>query len=67
MEYLTFILVFVVSHAAAYTVAGSIALSFSKDIYKTKERHATFLRDMSENAESRHVSKWFLPAQIVRG
>lgn len=67
MEYLTFSLVFVVSHAVAYTVAGSIALSFSKDIYKTKERYATFLRDMSEKAESRHVSRWFLPAQIVRG
>jgi hypothetical protein len=67
MEYLKFSLLFTLVHALAYTIAGAIALGFSKDIYETKDRHATFLRDMSNEEESRHVSRYFLPAQIVRG
>jgi len=67
MEYLKFSLLFTLAHTLAYIIAGVIALGFSKDIYETKNRHATFLRDMSNKEESWHVSKNFLPAQIVRG
>jgi hypothetical protein len=67
MEYLKFSLLFTLAHILAYTIAGAIALGFSKDIYETKDRHATFLRDMSNEEERRHVSRNFLLAQIVRG
>lgn len=67
MEYIKFSLFFILAHTISYIVAGVIALSISKDIYKTKSRHCDFLRDMSDKDESRHVSMYFIPAQIVRG
>lgn len=67
MDYLKFIFLFTFAHSLSYTIAGAISLGFSKDIYETKDRHTTFLRDMSDKKESQHVSKYFLPAQIVRG
>jgi hypothetical protein len=67
MEYIKFSLFFILAHTISYLVAGVIALSISKDIYKTKSRHCDFLRDMSDKDESRHVSMYFIPAQIVRG
>ncbi len=67
MEYLKFSLLFTLAHTLAYTIAGVIALGFSKDIYKTRDRHATFLRDMSDEEESKHVSRFVFPAQFIRG
>jgi hypothetical protein len=67
MDYLKFTALFVLMHVIAYTAAGAIALRFSKDIYESKKRHCTFLRDMSDKEESQYVSKFFLPAQLVRG
>lgn len=67
MEYLKFILYFIIAHGVAYTTAGVIALKISKDIYESKSRHCDFLRDMSDKEESKHVSTYFLPAQILRG
>jgi hypothetical protein len=64
--YLKFIAFFTISHTAAYIIAGVIALKISKDIYENKKRAADFLRDMANKEESSHVSKYFLPAQIVR-
>ncbi|WP_261180192.1 hypothetical protein [Anaerobacillus sp. CMMVII] len=40
--YLTFILLFTIAHVVSYTVAGAIALKFSKDIYETKNRLCHF-------------------------
>jgi hypothetical protein len=67
MSYLTFTLWFTIIHTAAYILAGVIALKISKDIYESKERYADFLRDMGDPAESKHVQKTFIPAQLVRG
>jgi len=67
MYYIKFSLLFVLAHGLAYTIAGAIALKFSKDIYESKKRHCDFLRDMSNKEESIHVSLYFLPAQILRG
>lgn len=67
MSYLTFTFWFTIIHTIAYTLAGVIALKISKDIYESKERYADFLRDMGDPAESKHVQKTFIPAQLVRG
>ncbi|MFO7882503.1 MAG: hypothetical protein R6U52_08220 [Kosmotogaceae bacterium] len=67
MDYLVFSLWFTVIHAVAYTVAGAIALNISKDLYEEKERVLDFLRNMSDEKESKHVQRWFLPAQLLRG
>ena len=67
MENLKFIFYFTLSHIIAYTTAGVIALKISKDIYESKSRHCDFLRDMGDENETRHVQKYFLPAQIIRG
>lgn len=67
MEYIKFSLFFILAHTFSYTIAGAIALSISKDIYESKSRHCDFLRDMSDEEESKHVSIYFIPAQILRG
>ena len=67
MEYLVFSFWFIVIHTGAYTAAGVIALKISKDIYEGKERFADFIRDMKDPHESKHVQKFFIPAQLVRG
>jgi len=64
---LMFIFVFTLSHLIAYTVAGVIALNISQDIYESRNRLCNFLRDMSDSEESRHVKKYFFPAQLIRG
>jgi hypothetical protein len=67
MQYLQFSFWFIVIHTVAYTAAGAIALQLSKELYEEKNRLLDYLRDMSDPAESGHVSKWFIPAQLVRG
>ena len=67
MEHLIFVVLFTLIHAFAYTVAGAIALRISPDMYREKGRVLDYLRDMSDDSESAHVAKWFLPAQLVRG
>ncbi len=67
MGYLIFSFWFTLIHVASYTLAGVLALRISKDIYEGKSRLMDYLKDMSVDAESRHVQKWFLPAQILRG
>ena len=67
MQYLIFSLWFTLIHALAYTLAGMLALRISKDIYEGKSRMMDYLRDTSIEKESKHVQKWFIPGQIVRG
>lgn len=67
MTYVLFSFWFTLIHVVAYTIAGALALSFSKDIYEGKQRLMTYLRDMKVERESKHVVKWFLLAQVVRG
>ena len=67
MEHFVFIVLFTLIHAFAYTVAGATALRISPDMYREKGRVLDYLRDMSDDTESVHVTKWFLPAQLVRG
>lgn len=67
MDYLYFSLTFTVIHTLSYTIAGASALKFSRDLYRGKDRLYDFLRDMDNPDESRHVTVYFLPAQILRG
>ena len=67
MEYLTFVVLFTLIHAFDYTVAGATALRISPDMYREKGQVLDYLRDMTDDTESVHVTKWFLPAQLVRG
>jgi len=67
MVYLVFSFWFTIFHTIAYVAAGVIALKISKDIYEGKNRHADFIRDMSDPDESKHVQKLFIPAQLLRG
>ena len=67
MGYFKFISFFVLAHVVSYTIAGVIALAISKDIYESDSRHCDFLRDMSNPDESKRVSIYFLPAQVIRG
>ncbi|NBI05576.1 hypothetical protein [Senegalia massiliensis] len=67
MEHIKFSLFFVLSHVLSYLIAGVIALKISKDIYESRKRLCSFLRDMSNKEESLHVSRYFMPAQILRG
>ena len=67
MTYIKFVIFFVITHTVSYTIAGAIALAVSKDIYESKSRHCDFLRDMSNPDESKRVSIYFLPAQMIRG
>ncbi|MDZ7801480.1 MAG: hypothetical protein U5K81_11905 [Trueperaceae bacterium] len=65
--YLLFAVGFTAIHAAAYVLAGVVALAVSKDLYAAKDRVLDFLHDMSDPVESRHVQRTFLPAQLLRG
>ena len=67
MQYLQFSFWFIVIHTIAYTAAGAIALQLSKDLYEEKNRLLDYLRDMSDPEESGYVTRWFIPAQLVRG
>lgn len=67
MTYLIFSALFTLLHTLAYTLAGVIALKLSGDLYREKQRVLDYLRDMSDEAESKHVERWFLPAQLLRG
>jgi hypothetical protein len=67
MGYFKFISFFILAHVVSYTIAGVIALAVSKDIYKSDDRHCDFLRDMSNPEESKGVSVFVFPAQIIRG
>jgi hypothetical protein len=67
MQYLMFSLWFTLLHAAAYTIAGAVALALSKDLYEHKNRLLDYLRDMGDEEDSKHVQKVFLPAQLLRG
>lgn len=67
MEYLYFILFFIVIHTLAYTVAGASALKVSGDLYRGHNRLYDFHRDMDDPGDSRHVTRYFIPAQLLRG
>lgn len=67
MEYFLFSLRFTFFHVLSYTIAGMLALRISKDIYDGKSRLMDYLRDMSDEKESKNVRKWFIPGQILRG
>lgn len=67
MSYMIFSFWFIVIHTVAYVFAGGLALKISNNLYKEKERIIDYVRDMSDESESKHVEKWFLPAQLVRG
>ena len=65
--YIKFILLFTIAHAVSYSLAGAIALRFSKDIYEGKDRLCDYKKDMADEKERKHVAKYFFPAQILRG
>lgn len=67
MKYLMFSLGFIIIHVVSYTFAGVVALKLSKALYKEKERLLDYVRDMSDESNKKHVEKWFLPAQVLRG
>lgn len=67
MEYLFFSLWFTMVHVLSYMIAGMLALRVSKDIYEGNSRLMDYHRDMSDDAESKHVHIWFIPGQILRG
>jgi hypothetical protein len=67
MGYLLFSVWFTVIHTAVYTIAGAVALKLSKDLYEEKNRLMDYMNDMSVELENKHVAKWFLPAQLLRG
>lgn len=67
MRYVIFSLWFIFIHTASYIFAGAIALKISNNLYEEKERIIDYVRDMSDESERKHVEKWFIPAQIIRG
>lgn len=67
MQYLIFSLWFTLIHVLSYMIAGMLALRISKDIYDGKSRLMDYLRDMSDEKESKNVHRWLIPGQIVRG
>ncbi|WP_423189833.1 hypothetical protein ACO1PF_02775 [Alkalibacterium sp. f15] len=67
IKYLVFSFWFIIIHTGAYTFAGAIALKLSKDLYEEQKRLIDYVRDMSDENDKKHVEKWFLPAQIIRG
>ncbi|RQD68645.1 MAG: hypothetical protein D5S00_08475 [Tindallia sp. MSAO_Bac2] len=67
MQYLVFSLWFALIHVLSYMIAGMLPLRISKDIYDGKSRLMDYQKDMADEKESRHVHKWFIPEQIVRG
>ncbi len=67
MQYVVFSLWFTLIHVLSYMIAGMLALRISKDIYDGQNRLMDYHRDMSDEKESKHVHKWFIPGQILRG
>jgi hypothetical protein len=67
MKYLLFSVWFTLIHAIVYTVIGALVLKLSKDLYEQKNRLLDYMNDMSVETENKHVAKWFLPAQLLRG
>ncbi|MBE0432270.1 hypothetical protein IBX73_02255 [candidate division WOR-3 bacterium] len=67
MKYLLFSFWFIIVHAVSYVIAGMLALKISGDLYRGENRLLDFTRDMSDEDESRHVQKYFIPAQLLRG
>ena len=67
MEYLVFSFWFILIHTVAYMLAGMLAYRISKDIYEGKKRLMDYLRDMSVEDERKHVLKWLVPSQLLRG
>lgn len=67
MRYLIFSFWFIIIHTVAYTFAGAVALKLSKDLYEKQKRLIDYVRDMSDESDRKHVEKWFLPAQVIRG
>jgi hypothetical protein len=67
IKYVTFSILFVITHTLAYIFAGIIALKISTEIYEGKSRLLTYLKDMSIEKENKSVQKRFIPAQLLRG
>ena len=67
LDYLMFSCLFIAIHTASYLLAGVLALRISGDLYEERNRVLDFLRDMSDPEESGHVSRYFIPAQLLRG
>ena len=67
MEYFRLSIWFVLIHSFSYMFAGALALKISEDIYENKDRLMDYVRDMSDEKEKSHVTKWFFPAQLIRG
>jgi len=67
LDYLVFSIGFMIIHTVAYLIAGATAFKFSGDLYKEQTRLIDYLRDMSDEKESSHVQRYFVPAQLVRG
>ena len=65
--YLTFSLLFMVIYTGAYIAAGATTLRISRDIYEGKARLMDYLNDMGDTEERSHVSRWFFPANLLRG
>ncbi len=67
MEYLQFTFWFTIFHIFSYISAGAIALNISGDLYRGEKRLLDFIRNMDDKIESKHVQRYFIPAQIFRG
>lgn len=67
MEYLLFSFWFIIIHTVSYTIAGVLALRISGDLYRGENRLLDFMRDMSNEDESKRVQKYFIPTQLLRG
>ncbi len=68
MEYLLFSVWFTLIHTIMYMAAGSLALfTFSRVIYEGNKRALDYQRDTADKDDLTHISRWFLPAQLLRG
>ena len=66
-DYGLFVAGFTLVHGLAYTLAGVVDLQIADFVYRGQDRHVDFLRDVNDPDERSHVSRTFLPAQILRG
>ncbi len=68
MDQVNFTLGFTAIHIISYILAGLADLQLAKKLYSGKSRlYKDILRDMDDEQESRRISKWLIPSQIVRG
>lgn len=68
MAYVWFSLGFVAIHLAAYVLAGTVTLRFTRDLYTgDKALFAQFLRDVDIPAEKSRQGVVMWPAQLARG